>query len=86
MCEKLHDPLTAPWTYLKILNCLLSNKKNSAIPPLLVNGETISNFSRIAVIFNNYIGSQCIPLKNSSSLPMFCLRTDHKWRWYLCNC
>ena len=38
-CEKLHDPLTAPKTYWKTLNRLLSNKKVPAIPPLLVDRE-----------------------------------------------
>ena len=45
MCEKLNDPLRLRKTYWKILNGLLSNKKVPAIPPVLVNGEIISNFS-----------------------------------------
>ena len=50
--------LTAPKTYWKIINRFLSNKKISAIPPLLVNGEIISNFSQKASIFNNFFASQ----------------------------
>ena len=46
MCEKVNDPLTAPETYWKILNCLLSNKNAPAIPPLLFDGKIISNFSQ----------------------------------------
>ena len=61
MCEKLNDPLTAPKTYSKILNCLLSNKKVPAISTLQVDGEIISNFSQKAAIFNKYSASQCTP-------------------------
>ena len=67
---------TAPETYWKIISRFLNNKKISAIPPLLVNGEIISNFSQKASIFNKFFASQCTPLQNSSSLPTFYLRTD----------
>ena len=43
MCEKLHNPLTAPKTYWKILNRLFNNKKVPTIPLLPVYGEIISN-------------------------------------------
>ena len=46
------------------------------LPPLLVDGEIISNFSQNAAIFNKYFASQCTPLQNSSSLPTLRLRTD----------
>ena len=59
MCEKLNDPLAAPKTYWKILNRLLNNKNVPAIPPLLFDGEIISNFSQKAAIFNKYFASQC---------------------------
>ena len=67
---------TAPETYWKIISRFLNNKKISAIPPLLVNGEIISNFSQKASIFNKFFAPQCTPLQNSSSLPTFYLRTD----------
>ena len=76
MCEKLNDPITAPKTYWTIINRFLDNKKIPAIPPLLGNGEIISNFSRKAPIFNEFFASQCTPLQNSSSLATFYLRTD----------
>ena len=62
MCEKLNDPLAAPKPCWKIMNSFLSNKKIPAIPPLLVNGETISNFSQKACPFNRFFASQCTPL------------------------
>ena len=76
MCEKRNDLITAPKTYWKIINRFLNNKKIPAIPPLLVNGEIISNFSQKASIFNKFFVPQCTPLQNSSSLPPFDLRTD----------
>ena len=76
MCEKPNGPITAPKTYWKIINRFLSNKKIPAIPPLLVNGEIISDFSRKASIFNKFFASQRTPLQNSSILPTFYPRTD----------
>ena len=58
MCEKLNHPLTTPRGYWKISNRLLSNKKFPAIPPLLVDGKIISNFSQKAAIFNKSFVSQ----------------------------
>ena len=46
MSNKLNNPLTAPKTYWSILNCFLNNRKIPAIPPLLVNGDIITNFCR----------------------------------------
>ena len=46
LSKKLSNPETTPKTYWKILNRFLSNKKIPSIPPLLVNGEMISNFSK----------------------------------------
>ena len=71
MCEKPNGPITAPKTYWKIINRFLSNKKIPAIPPLLVNGEIISDFSRKASIFNKFFASQRTPLQNSSILPKY---------------
>ena len=76
VCEKLNDPITAPKSCSKIKNRFLSNKKIPAIPLLLVDGETISNFSQKTSIFNKFFASQCTPIQNSSSLPTFYLRTD----------
>ena len=74
--EKLNDPLTAPKTYWKISNRLLSNKKVPDTPPLLFDGEIISNNCQKTTIFNKYFASQCTPLQNSSNLPTLRLRTD----------
>ena len=76
MCEKLNDHIAAPKTYWKVINRFLSNKKVPAIPPLLVSGEIISNFSQKASVFNKFFACQCTPLQNSSILPTFYMRTE----------
>ena len=53
LSKKLSNPETAPKTYWRILNRFLSDKKIPSIPPLLVNGEMISNFSKKAELFDN---------------------------------
>ena len=54
MSSKLNDPLTAPKTYWSILSRFLNNKEIPTIPPLLVNGDIITNFSERADIFNKF--------------------------------
>ena len=46
------------------------------IPPLPVNDKIISNFSEKDNLFNKLFASQCNPLENNSSLPLFCLNTE----------
>ena len=75
MSQKLNDTLAAPKTYWTILNRFLHNKKIPLIPPLLVNGEVVSDFSTKAELFNEYFASQCTPLNNSSMLPPFSYKT-----------
>ena len=42
-------------TYWKNLICFLNNKKLPSVPPLLVNGETVSNFFKLAVLLINVL-------------------------------
>ena len=63
MCELLNDPIADSKTYWKLINRYLSNENIPAIPPLLVNGEIISNFTQTASIFNKFFASQCTPLQ-----------------------
>ena len=76
--KKLSNPETAPKTYWRILNRFLSNNKIASIPPLLVNGEMISNFSKKVELFKAFFASQCTPLSNTSSLPPLTIRTDKR--------
>ena len=48
MSAKLDNPKSVP----KIINKFLSNKKIPIIPPILVNGELVSDFKQKANIFN----------------------------------
>ena len=64
--------------YWAILNKFLNNKKIPTIPPLLVDGNTITNFSIKADLFNNFFASQCTPLANYSTLPHFNYKTDKR--------
>ena len=82
LSKKLSNPETAPKTRWKILNRFLSNKKIPSIPPPLVNGEMISNFSKKAELFNKFFASQCTPLSNTSTVPSLTMRTD-KRLWLL---
>ena len=55
MTSKLADSHTAPKTCWTLLNCLLHNKKIPAIPPLLVDGKSVSEFYEKSNIFNNFL-------------------------------
>ena len=46
------------------------------LPPLLVNGQFVSDFCTKANLFNNFFVSICTPVKNSSVLPLFSYRTN----------
>ena len=75
---KLYNPETVPKTYWSITNKFLSNKKIPIIPPILVNGELVSDFKQKANIFNNHFASQCTPIKNGSKLPNFIYKTEKR--------
>ena len=50
-----NNPLTVPKTYWSILNRFLNKGKIPATPPLLVNGDIITNFSEKADLFNKLL-------------------------------
>ena len=76
MTSKLEDSNTASKTYWSILNRFLYNKKIPAIPPLLVDGNFISDFCEKANLFNNFFASICTPIKNNSRLSPFIYKTS----------
>ena len=45
------------------------------IPPLLDNGELVTDYQCKADIFNNYFASQCTPLDNFDGVPEVPQRT-----------
>ena len=76
MTSKLADSHTAPKTCWTLLNHLLYNKKIPAIPPLLVDGKSVSEFYEKSNMFNNFFASIYTPIKNASTLPSFSYRTN----------
>ena len=76
MTSKLADSHTAPKTCSTLLNHLLYNKKIPAIPPLLVDGKSVSEFYEKSNMFNNFFASIYTPIKNASTLPSFSYRTN----------
>ena len=78
MTEKLDNPFTAPKAYWSILNNFLGKRKTPNIPPLIVNGFVVSDFTAKAYLLNNFFASQCSPVVNSSTLPNFCYKTQKR--------
>ena len=78
MTKKLADSNTSSKSYWTILNRLLCNKKLPTIPPLLVDGKMVSDFCKKANIFNNFFGSICTPIDNTSCLPSFSSKTGSR--------
>ena len=66
---KLNNPNTSAKTYWSILKSFYNDSKVPLIPPLLVNNNIVSNFTKKANIFNDFSTLQCTPLNNSSVLP-----------------
>ena len=59
------------------LECFLTGKKVSCIPPIFHNNKFIIDFRENAELFNSFFANQCSLLRNSSVLPTdFELFTD----------
>ena len=78
MNAKSDNPKSVPKTYWSIINTFLSNKKIPITPPILVNGELVSDFKQKANIFNNHFVSLCTPIKNGSKLSNFSYKTEKR--------
>ena len=63
-------------TYRSILNRFFYNRKIPSIPPLLVDGNFISDFCEKANLLNNFFDSIYTPIKNNSGLPPFIYKTN----------
>ena len=57
--------------FWSVVNRIAGKKKETNIPPLLEDGVFINSFPDKANIFNEFFASQCNPLENDSSLPLF---------------
>ena len=80
MSANLDNPKSVSKTCWSIINKFLSNKKIPIIPPILVNGELVSDFKQKANIFNNHFASLCAHIKNGSKLPSFSYKTEKRLR------
>ena len=76
MTNSLQNPSTASKTYWAILSCLLYNKKNLAIPSLVVDGKLVPGFCEKANLFNIFFSSICTQIQNTSILSPFLYRTN----------
>ena len=59
-------------------NSYCRKKKETNIPPLLEDGVFITSSPYKANIFNELFASQCNPLENDSSLPLFHLLSPNE--------
>ena len=78
MSAKLDNPKSVPKTYQSIINKFLSDKQIAITPPILVNGELVSDFKQKANISNNHFASLCTPIKNGSKLLSFSYKTEKR--------
>ena len=78
LSRKLVDPLTSPKSYWSTLNRFTGRGKLPVIPPLNVNGELVTDFTRKANLFNDFFAEQCSTLNNDSTLPEFSFLTQHR--------
>ncbi|MCH2390413.1 MAG: reverse transcriptase family protein, partial [Nitrospinales bacterium] len=67
--KKISDPNTGAKIFWSSYKRLINNKKNTNIPPLLVNGSFIANFKEKAMCFNKLFAGYCKTLVNNSILP-----------------
>ena len=80
-CTK--EILEAKNIYILAISKKLEDSKTSpktipAIPPLLINGNFVSDFSVKANLFSDFFASICTPIKNSSVLPPLTYGTNKK--------
>ena len=69
LAKKLNNPLLQAKTYWSILKTFYNDKKVPVTPPLLIDGQFITDIQTKANIFNRFFADQCTPLKNDSVLP-----------------
>ena len=56
----------------------MSDKQIAITPPILVNGELVSDFKQKANISNNHFAPLCTPIKNGSKLLSFSYKTEKR--------
>ena len=67
---ELNNPNISAKTCWSILKSLYNDTKVPLIPPLLVNNQIVSDFTKKPNLFNDFFATQCTPLlTNNSVLP-----------------
>ena len=74
--KKLSDPTSGIKSYWETLNKIINKKRFSNVPPLLENGEFVTNFQTKANIFNEHFVEQYSVIINDSIFPNFASRCD----------
>ena len=70
LAKKLNDPQTNAKTYWSVLKTFFNDKKIPVIPPLLVDGNLISDFKEKANRFNEFFSHQYTPVYSVSHMVM----------------
>ena len=78
LSTRLMDPETSSKSYWKLVRGVYGNKQSVGIPPLVEDGELITDDSTKATLLNNYFVSQTIPPTSNTPLPPFTYRTDKR--------
>ena len=76
--NKLIDPATSQKSYWKLVYKVMNKCKAPKIPPLLVNNKFTINCKQKAVEFASLFSSQCKPILNNSTLPLFTYFTEER--------
>ena len=76
--EKLTDSLIGTKTYWSILNKFMHKNKIPFIPPILIYNKFITEVPNKSHLFNNFFSNQCTVINNTTTLPDFILKTNHK--------
>ena len=77
LSAKVCDPESGGKVFWSAYKRLLNNKKNTNIPPIVVNKKFITDFQEKANIFNEYFARQCCPLDTDIEMPLFEVKTNH---------
>ena len=67
--KKLCSKATSPKYYWSLLKTMLNDKKVPRIPPIFHDNKFITDFSKIADLFNSFFAKQCSIIENNSVLP-----------------
>ena len=74
--QMLSDFTNGVKAYWSALNKIINRNEVTNIPPLLENGDFVTNYKTKADVFNEFFAKQCSLLPNDSSIPAFTAKCD----------